>query len=106
MFISVVFPAPFSPSRARISPWWMSRSMASLATRAPKRFVTPTIDRTTGEDCMATRVCGNRSASRSARLGFGVVHINAEQALDNLLFFVLDDLCHIRRHQSLIHSKA
>src|SRR5215469_9847553 len=40
-FISVVLPAPFSPSRARISPGWTTRSMPSLATRLPKRFVMP-----------------------------------------------------------------
>src|SRR5215469_4061665 len=40
-FISVVLPAPFSPSRARISPGWTTRSMWSLATRLPKRFVIP-----------------------------------------------------------------
>src|SRR5215469_3324747 len=40
-FISVVLPAPFSPSRARISPGWTTRSIWSLATRLPKRFVIP-----------------------------------------------------------------
>src|SRR6516165_11901858 len=47
-FISVVLPAPFSPSRARISPGWMTRSMWSLATRLPKRFVMPRSSSFTG----------------------------------------------------------
>src|SRR5580693_2288218 len=41
MFISVVLPAPFSPSKPRISPGETLRSMWSLATRLPKRFVMP-----------------------------------------------------------------
>src|SRR3984957_8467122 len=41
MFISVVLPAPFSPSRPPISPGATLRSMWSLATRLPKRFVMP-----------------------------------------------------------------
>src|SRR5215469_4751443 len=40
-FISVVLPAPFSPSSARISPGCTTRSMPSLATRPPKRLVMP-----------------------------------------------------------------
>src|SRR5579863_2445303 len=40
-FISVVLPAPFSPSSARISPGSTVRSMWSLATRSPKRLVMP-----------------------------------------------------------------
>src|SRR3954452_853883 len=40
-FISVDFPAPFSPSRAWISPRRSSRSILSFATSAPKRLVTP-----------------------------------------------------------------
>src|SRR5512133_2475548 len=40
-FISVVFPAPFSPSRQWISPGVMSRSIESLATSSPNRLVIP-----------------------------------------------------------------
>ena len=40
-FIRVDLPAPFSPSRAWISPAWTSRSMWSFATSAPKRLVIP-----------------------------------------------------------------
>src|SRR5437762_7524306 len=39
--MSVVFPAPFSPSSARISPGWTVRSMWSFATRLPKLLVMP-----------------------------------------------------------------
>src|SRR5271165_3023256 len=47
MFISVVLPAPFSPSRAWMVPGTMERSMWSLATRLPKRFVMPCSSRFT-----------------------------------------------------------
>src|SRR5699024_394792 len=40
-FIRVDLPAPFSPSREWISPGSTTRSMASLATKAPKVFVIP-----------------------------------------------------------------
>ena len=43
MFMSVVFPLPFSPSTERISPFRTSRLTFSLATTLPKRFVTPRI---------------------------------------------------------------
>src|SRR5438552_14161481 len=41
MFMRVDLPAPFSPSRAWISPGSTTRSMWSLATRSPKRLVMP-----------------------------------------------------------------
>jgi len=41
MFIKVVFPEPFSPSSARISPLNTVRSMSWLATIEPKPFVSP-----------------------------------------------------------------
>ena|SRR5436190_7605903 len=48
MFISVVLPAPFSPSSAWISPRRTSRSMWSLATTPGKRLVTPRISSAAG----------------------------------------------------------
>src|SRR3982750_4253624 len=39
--MSVLFPAPFSPSRQWICPGSTTRSMRSLATRDPKRLVMP-----------------------------------------------------------------
>ena len=39
--MSVVLPAPFSPSRASISPWCRVREMSSLAVRGPKCLVMP-----------------------------------------------------------------
>ena len=39
--MSVLLPAPFSPSRALIRPAWMSRLMALLARTAPKTLVMP-----------------------------------------------------------------
>ena len=39
IFISVVLPLPFSPSRERISPRLISREISSLATTLPNRFV-------------------------------------------------------------------
>src|ERR671913_69583 len=50
MFIRVVLPAPFSPRRARISPRLRSRSIPLLATRGPKRLVTPWMERTRGAE--------------------------------------------------------
>src|ERR1700761_8372119 len=47
MFIRVDLPAPFSPSRAWMVPGAMERSMWSLATRLPKRFVMPCSSRST-----------------------------------------------------------
>ncbi len=47
MFISVVLPAPFSPSKAWMVPVLTDRSMWSLATRLPKRFVMPCSSRFT-----------------------------------------------------------
>src|SRR5829696_7420199 len=43
MFISVVLPAPFSPSRAWISPGRTSRSIRSLATTPGYRLLIPRI---------------------------------------------------------------
>src|SRR4051794_26936533 len=43
MFISVVLPAPFSPSRPRISPRPSARSIPSLAETPPKLFEMPRI---------------------------------------------------------------
>ena len=45
MFISVLLPAPFSPSRAWISPGRIDRSMPSLATTPGKRLLMPRISR-------------------------------------------------------------
>src|ERR671923_629480 len=41
MFISVVLPAPFSPSSPRTSPAWRTRSTERLACTAPKRLSMP-----------------------------------------------------------------
>ena len=45
MFISVVLPAPFSPSNPWISPRPTSRSIPSFAVTPGKRFVIPCIVR-------------------------------------------------------------
>src|SRR3954467_12124488 len=45
----VDLPAPFSPSRAWISPGSTTRSMESLATRSPKRLVIPRSSSFTGD---------------------------------------------------------
>src|SRR3954451_13991154 len=42
MFMSVVLPAPFSPSRPWISPRLIARVMSEFAVRRPNRFVMPT----------------------------------------------------------------
>ena len=41
MDIRVDLPAPFSPSRARMRPAWMSRLMSRLACTAPKALLMP-----------------------------------------------------------------
>src|SRR5439155_15916876 len=48
MFISVDFPAPFSPSRACTSPSLRSKSTWSLASTPGNRFVMPRSSRTAG----------------------------------------------------------
>src|SRR6186997_3155417 len=60
MFISVDFPAPFSPSRAWISPRRRSKSTRSLARTPGNRFVIPRSSSTT-----------SRSAMRSDSKGVG-----------------------------------
>src|SRR4051812_1617751 len=82
MFIRVDLPAPFSPSRAWISPRRSSKSMASLATSAPNRLVIP------------------RSSSASASPGIGVcpssswlldrVRDVADLAADDVLLDLVD----------------
>ena len=43
MFISVVLPDPFSPKRARISPFFRVKFTSLLATTLPKVLVIPRI---------------------------------------------------------------
>src|SRR4051794_22250577 len=43
----VVLPQPDGPSIEKNSPWWMSKCASSTATKAPKRFVTWSIEMTT-----------------------------------------------------------
>src|SRR5712672_2312733 len=56
MFMRVVFPAPFSPRRAWISPGLTARSMWSFATTPGYRFVIPRIS-------SASAGCGSLGAS-------------------------------------------
>src|ERR1044072_2674327 len=97
MFISVVLPAPFSPSSARISPRRSSRSIASFATKAPKRLPMPASVRTSG---------WLSADKRSGRFGLGVVDVDAEHAVEDLLLFFLDELHHVGRHHLLVHHEA
>ena len=39
--MTVVFPAPFGPSRPKVSDGWMWRSTPSTATRSPNAFLRP-----------------------------------------------------------------
>src|SRR5579859_4589862 len=68
MFISVVLPAPFSPSRARISPWLRVRSMWSLASTPGKRLVTPCSSRMGGISA------ASKAQGRSFRTPLRVTH--------------------------------
>src|SRR4029450_5001512 len=61
MFISVLLPAPFSPSRQWISAGSITRSMASLATSEPNRLVSPASSR-----CMADSLPESRRTPGSA----------------------------------------
>src|SRR3989454_8116778 len=68
MFISVVFPAPFSPSSAWISPARTSKLMSSFARTPGKRFVMPRISSAGGGSLMATkRVGGPATAGPPSR---------------------------------------
>ena len=58
MFMSVVLPAPFSPSRAWISPGRTSRSIESLATTPGYRFVMPRISSAGARTAWASDVIG------------------------------------------------
>src|SRR3954454_7432813 len=72
MLISVDLPAPFSPSRAWISPRRSWRSTASLAVSAPKRLVMP---RSSSASPAASASDGDTSANvRPASLLDGVGH--------------------------------
>src|SRR5262249_17342341 len=58
-FISVVFPAPFSPSRAWTWPGATARLIPSLATRKPNLLVMPLSSSSTGDrPCLADRALG------------------------------------------------
>src|SRR5215468_8331247 len=58
-FISVVFPAPFSPSRAWTWPGATSRLILSLATRKPNLLVMPLSSSSTDDrPCLADRALG------------------------------------------------
>ncbi len=61
MFISVLLPAPFSPSRAWMVPGATERPMWSLATRLPKRFVMPCSSRFTRLPASSLRSCSDMS---------------------------------------------
>src|SRR5690349_8873652 len=68
--MSVLFPAPFSPSRQCTSPGSTTRSMPSFATSGPKRVVIPrssSFTATSGPGCAASRQPG-RAAPPSLRL--------------------------------------
>src|SRR6185369_15292529 len=72
MEMTVVLPAPFGPSSAKISPRSMSRSTPARATNEPKVFWTPRME-TTGSfigraECSASR--GRRHATRRPRPGY------------------------------------
>src|SRR6185503_15002283 len=72
MFISVVLPAPFSPSSAWISPGRTSRSMPSLATTPGYRFTIPRISRARGGAFSVTSQAPNLSRSVGISAGAGV----------------------------------
>src|SRR6478735_1020664 len=64
--MSVLLPAPFSPSRAWISPGSMTRSMWSFATRDPKIFVIPRSSSFTGRPLLEQGTPSNRTSVVSA----------------------------------------
>src|SRR5258708_26341215 len=51
-FISVLLPAPFSPTSASTSPARTKRSTPSSATVAPKRFRTPSMRKSSADEAM------------------------------------------------------
>src|SRR5215211_6446408 len=100
MFISVVLPAPFSPSSARISPRRSSRSMPWLATSAPNRLPIPDSERTMGALGSAATCLSGR------RLRLRIIDVDAEHAVQDLLFLVLDELHHVGRHELVVDREA
>lgn len=48
IFIKVLFPAPFSPRRAYISPFPTLKSIASFASTVPNRFVSDLVSKYDG----------------------------------------------------------
>src|SRR5512142_2110361 len=65
--MSVVLPAPFGPSRAKISPRSMSRSRPRSASKEPNRFFTLRKE-TTGGGTVAPECSAARAARRGDRL--------------------------------------
>src|SRR5919106_5592236 len=70
MFISVVLPAPFSPSSPRTSPAWRTRSTDRLACTAPKRLSMPR-NSSSGSDALMDVEQARRRAAHPGALRRG-----------------------------------
>ena len=90
---SVDLPQPDAPSKAKISPRWMLRSMLSTAKVKPKRLVRPSTRKKTSESFMA---CDYRANALASQRGF---HSGADQTHVRLAsqagFHRAHDLAHV-----------
>src|SRR5690606_7266990 len=110
MFISVVLPAPFSPSRATTSASLRSKDTASFATSVPKRLVIPDRRRTGGRAFMHGRpLRSDRSSARlrngSGRLRLAVVDRHGEGAFPDRLLLFGNQRLHLVRNVVLERSE-
>src|ERR687896_2442511 len=102
MRITVVLPAPFSPSRACTSPGRTSKSIASFATSAPKRLVIPRSSRAGGTAASLTGVPA--LAGVSSRVGDDrsrrrrLVDVHPERSGLDLCLALLDHRGEVLRH--------
>src|SRR5262249_58725996 len=106
--ISVVLPAPLPPMMAWMVPGATARSIRSLATRSPKRRVTPRAPRRTAgragvSGAGATRAASGKSGSLLEKVGIAAVDDVPDLELARQdLGLELSDLLQVRRRDDVL----
>src|SRR3954447_22387397 len=85
--MSVLLPAPFSPTSASTSPLRTERSTPARATVAPKRLWTPCIFRRSGDATIRKSPHPNPSTSRSPRTSRSTGRGDGSLDIQKLLHF-------------------